>query len=87
MFFLLKCLACIGLVLFALGWRGLDGPEKPSQASAPGNHAGKTIGEGGSDLLKSGRDALVAAARDKCFAAPRDCAALLQRLPGAPRER
>ena len=87
MFFLFKCLACIALVLFALGWRGLDAPEKPSHASAPRNHREKSIEESGSDLLVSGRDALVAAARDKCLAAPRDCAALLQRLPGAARER
>ena len=87
MFFLLKSLVCIALVLVALGWRGVESPEKPSQASAARSPRRQGAEAGGADLLRSGTDALVAAARDKCLAAPRDCAALLQRLPVPERAR
>jgi hypothetical protein len=83
-FFLLKSLACIALVLFALGWRGVEAPEKPSRAAASRGERRPSAGE---NLAQAGTDALIAAARDKCLAAPRDCAALLQRLPVAGRER
>lgn len=78
MFFLLKSLACIALVLFALGWRGVETPEKPARAAATGGPRRQTVEE---TLTQAGTNALISAARDKCLEAPRDCAALLQRLP------
>jgi hypothetical protein len=83
-FFLLKSLVCIALVLFALGWRGVEPPEKTSRVAAPRAEKRQTMSE---NLAQAGTDALIAAARDKCLAAPRDCAALLQRLPVPGRER
>lgn len=84
MFFLLKSLACIALVLFALGWRPVEFPEKPTRVAAPRVEKRQSLSE---NLAQAGTDALIAAARDKCLAAPRDCAALLQRLPAPGRER
>jgi len=86
-FFLLKSLVCIALVLFALGWRGADRPEEPSHAGASARLREKAADEGGADLVQAGKDALIAAAREKCLSAPRDCAALLQRLPVPARAR
>lgn len=91
MFFLLKCLACIALVLFALGWRGVEGPagqpEKQSSAATPKPPRRNQVEDGARGLAQAGADALLAAARDRCLAAPGDCAALLQRFHGAGRER
>ncbi len=83
MFFLLKCFACIALVLFALDWRGVDTPARPSDKQARATPATARrplpLDERARDLAAAGADALVAAARDRCLSAPRDCAALLQR--------
>ncbi len=91
MFFLLKCFACIALVLFALGWRGVDGPSNPAQTRISGSPTRADrrppLDEGARGLAQAGADALIAAARDKCLAAPRDCAALLQHYQGAARTR
>lgn len=88
-FFLLKCLVCIALVIVALQWRG---PEGPTSAQAPAEARGRVaapkpprrpqIEESARDLAQAGGDALIAAARDRCLASPRDCAAALQRLQG-----
>jgi hypothetical protein len=85
--FLLKCLVCIALVVFALEWRGADAPatgQVPSEArpraAAPRPPRRPQFEESARDLAQVGADALVAAARDRCLAAPRDCAAALQRL-------
>lgn len=89
MFFFLKCMVCIALVIVALQWRGADGPASvPAPAEARGRVAAPTpprrprIEESARDLAQAGADALIAAARDRCLAAPRDCAAALQRLQG-----
>ncbi len=91
MFFLLKCFACIALVLFALGWRGVDETTNLAQThmtAAPARAQKRpALEEGARGLAQAGADALVAAARDKCLAAPRDCAALLQHYQGAARPR
>jgi hypothetical protein len=88
-FFLIKCLACIALVILALHWRGADGPasvQGPAEArgrfAAPKPPRRPQIEESARDLAQAGADALVAAARDRCLSAPRDCAAALQRLQG-----
>ncbi|WP_424361823.1 hypothetical protein [Methylocystis parvus] len=89
MFFLIKCLACIALVILALHWRGADGPasvqgsaEARGRVAAPKPPRRPQIEESARDLAQAGADALVAAARDRCLSAPRDCAAALQRLQG-----
>ncbi|WP_442754320.1 hypothetical protein ACNHKD_15185 [Methylocystis sp. JAN1] len=89
MLFLLKCLVCIALVIAALEWRGADGPDSvqaPAGArgrvAAPKPPRRPQIEESARDLAQAGADALVAAARDRCLSAPRDCAAALQRLQG-----
>ncbi|WP_457796260.1 hypothetical protein [Methylocystis sp. S23] len=89
MVFLLKCLACIALVIIALEWRA-PGGSAPSQtaseargrAAAPKPPRRPPFEESARELAQAGADALVAAARDRCLAAPRDCAAAFQRLPG-----
>ncbi len=88
-FFLFKCVVCIALVIVALEWRGDGGP---SSAQAPAGTHGRVaapkpprrpqIEESARDLAQAGADALAAAARDRCLSAPRDCAAVLQRLQG-----
>lgn len=87
LFFLLKSLVCIALVLFALGWPGFDSPEKPAHAGVSRNLREKPAEAGGTDLVQAGKDALIGAARDRCLSAPRDCAALLQHLPVPTRAR
>jgi hypothetical protein len=89
--FLIKSLVCIAIVLFALQWRGVDqpaaSPESPARGSAQKPSRRPSIDEGARDLVRTGTDAMIAAARDKCFSAPRDCAAALQRLQGPGRDR
>jgi hypothetical protein len=90
LFFLLKSLICIGLVLFALGWPNVDAPPVPHSrmtAAAPQPPRRPQVQDHAQDLAQAGADALMAAARDKCLAAPRDCAALLQSLAGGKTER
>lgn len=88
MVFLLKCLVCIALVVAALEWRAVDGPPVPPPAETRGRAAAPRpprrpqLDETAKDLAQAGADALIAAARDRCLAAPRDCAAALQRLQG-----
>jgi hypothetical protein len=88
---LIKCIACIALVLAALHWRAVDAPgsasEPHSRAAAPKPPRRPQIEDGARELLQAGANALVSAARDRCLASPRDCAAALQRLQGAPHER
>ncbi|MGJ0509819.1 MAG: hypothetical protein ACR652_22385 [Methylocystis sp.] len=91
MVFLLKSFACIALVLFALGWRGFGAPDAVPERSLHGaasrDAAGAARHAAAADrpqnLAQAGVDALFSAARDKCLASPRDCAALLQNLPSA----
>ncbi|QGM98394.1 hypothetical protein [Methylocystis parvus] len=87
MVFLLKCLACIALVLVALEWRGEDAPtahhaagDAHGRVGAPKPPRRPQFEDTARDMAQAGADALVAAARDRCLAAPRDCAAALQRL-------
>jgi hypothetical protein len=87
--FLLKSLVCIALVIFALQWRGVDrsipaqtANEARGRTSAPKPPRRPSIEENARDLAQNGADALIAAARDRCLSAPRDCAAALQRLQG-----
>ena len=94
MFFLLKSLICIGLVLFALGWPEVEpgspatpAPHGRAVAAAPPPPRRPQIQDHARDLAQAGADALLAAARDKCLAAPRDCAALLQSLGSGKAER
>jgi hypothetical protein len=75
------------MVFFWLSPPVADRPEKPSHAGASARLREKAADEGGADLVQAGKDALIAAARDKCLSAPRDCAALLQRLPVPERAR
>jgi hypothetical protein len=88
-FFLLKCLLCIALVILALQWRGADGRGAAStptgareRVAAPKPPRRPQIEESARNLAQAGADALIAAARDRCLSAPRDCAATLQRLQG-----
>jgi hypothetical protein len=89
LFFLLKSLICIGLVLFALGWPNLEVSPPASRpqgsAAAPKPPRRPQLPESARDLAQAGADALLAAARDKCLASPRDCAAALQTLGGGDR--
>jgi hypothetical protein len=93
LFFLLKCLACIAIVILALHWRAADGtasaPESHSRApaakSAVPHHP--PIEGSAKELIRAGANAAMSAARDKCLSAPRDCAAALQRLQGGARDR
>jgi hypothetical protein len=91
LFFLLKSLICIGLVLFALGWPEVEpaptAPHGRAVAAAPQPPRRPQIQDHARDLAQAGADALMGAARDKCLAAPRDCAALLQSLAGGKSER
>jgi hypothetical protein len=91
LFFLLKSLICIGLVLFALGWPDVEpsspAPRRAAGVAPPAPPRRPQIQDSARDLAQAGADALIAAARDKCLAAPRDCAALLQSLGGDKRER
>ncbi len=87
MFFLVKCLVCIALVLFALGWPSFDSPEKSARPGVSRSLREKPAAAAGADLVQAGKDSLIAAARDKCLSAPRDCAALLQHLPVSGRAR
>jgi hypothetical protein len=87
--FLLKCLVCIALVMFALEWRGADRPNPTQSATeargrpaAPKPPRRPSIEDNARNLAQAGADALVATARDRCLSAPRDCAAALQRLQG-----
>jgi len=86
LFFFLKSLICIGLVLFALGWPGAVvsplAPPRSASTSAQQERRRPQIEDHARDLAQAGADALVAAARDKCLASPRDCAILLQSLGG-----
>lgn len=86
MFFLLKSLICIGVVLFALGWPGAEvqpgAPQGRPTGAASRAARHPQIDERARTLAQAGADALAAAARDKCLASPRDCAALLQSLGG-----
>ncbi len=91
MVFLIKSLACIALVLIALQWRAADKPapglESRARVSATKPSRHPSIDESAGDWVQAGTDAMMSAARDKCLAAPRDCAAMLQRLQGAERGR
>ncbi|PPD44622.1 MAG: hypothetical protein CTY15_06665 [Methylocystis sp.] len=92
MFFLVKCLACIALVLVALQWRGADEAPRAlaqrSRAVSAGHAPQKAqMDAAARGLVQAGADALVSAARERCLAAPRDCAAALQRLNGPERDR
>jgi hypothetical protein len=91
LFFLLKSLICIGLVLFALGWPDVETPSAPSRqrasVSSPQPPRRPPLQDSARDLAQAGADALIAAARDKCLSSPRDCAALLQTLGPEKRER
>jgi hypothetical protein len=91
LFFLLKSLICIGLVLFALGWPDVElsspAPRRTAGAAAPQPPRRPQLQDSARDLAQAGADALIASARDKCLAAPHDCAALLQSLAGEKRER
>jgi hypothetical protein len=92
LFFLIKSLACIAIVLFALQWREAEGPapapESHARVAAPPKPPRRPqIEESAREWVQAGADALATAARDKCLAAPRDCAAALQRLQGAGRDR
>jgi hypothetical protein len=91
LFFLIKSLVCIAIVLIALQWRAVDqpapGPESRARVSAPKPSRRPSIDESAGVWVQAGADAMISAARDKCIAAPRDCAAMLQRLQGAERGR
>jgi hypothetical protein len=91
-FFLLKCAACIALVLFLLQSRDVEPPPGPAsdshaRAAAPRPPRRPQFDESARELMQAGADALAEAARDRCLSAPRDGAAALQRLQGAGRER
>jgi hypothetical protein len=90
-FFLIKSAVCIAVVLAVLHWRGADAPapsnDSHARAAAPQPPRRPRIEDGARDLLQAGANALVSAARDRCIESPRDCAAALQRLQGAARER
>jgi hypothetical protein len=90
-FFLLKCFACIALVLFALGWRGVDAPSNVAdprvRVVSTRSSQRPELEARARDMAQTAADALAAAARDKCLAAPRDCAALLQHYQGGERRR
>lgn len=86
MVFLLKCAACIALVLYVLQWRAPDpAPPAPSSVAAERQKPSRRpqIGQTAKEWTQAGADALASAARDKCLSNPRECAALLQRLQGA----
>ncbi|WP_281931268.1 hypothetical protein [Methylocystis iwaonis] len=90
MIFLLKCLACIAIVIFAVQWREeAEAPTRESHAhvAAPKPPRRPSIEDSAREWVQAGADALASAAREKCLAAPRDCAATLQRLQGAAQER
>lgn len=90
MIFLLKCLACIAIVIFAVQWREEAGaPTRDSHAhvAAPKPPRRPSIEESAREWAQAGADALASAARDKCLAAPRDCAATLQRMQGSAHDR
>ncbi|MBL1258331.1 hypothetical protein [Methylocystis sp. Sn-Cys] len=89
MIFLLKCLACIAIVIFAVQWREPEAPTRESHAhaAAPKPPRRPSIEDSAREWAQAGADALVSAAREKCLAAPRDCAATLQRLQGGGHER
>lgn len=90
MFFLLKCIACIAIVIFALQWRESETPatrESHARVTAPKPPRRPSIEDSAREWAQAGVDALASAAREKCLAAPRDCAATLQRLQGAAHER
>lgn len=78
MFFLAKCLVCIALVLVALHLRPLDA--SAPQANLVSSAARPRLDDALRGLMQNGAEALAGAARDRCLAAPRDCAAALQRL-------
>ncbi len=91
MFFLVKSLICIALVLMALGWPDV-GARSPASEPRPRALAARAahkpqIEESAREAALAGTDALISAARDRCLSNPRDCAALLQRLQGAEGER
>jgi hypothetical protein len=85
--FLLKSFLCIALVVLALQWREEETRPPATGArqrlAAPRPPRRPPIDETAHELVQSGADALVAAARDRCLASPRDCAAALQRLQGS----
>jgi hypothetical protein len=91
LFFLLKSLICIGLVLFALGWPDAEfarpAPHGRAAGVAPQPPRRPQIQDHARNLAQAGADALMSAARDKCLASPRDCAALLQSLGDGKTER
>jgi hypothetical protein len=91
-FFLIKCAACIELVQYLLQSRDVEAPPAPASGSharvvAPRPPRRPQFDESARELMQAGADALASAARDRCLSAPRDCAAALQRLQGAARER
>jgi hypothetical protein len=91
LFFIIKCLACIALVLFVMQLRGEAALSPPAgglhRAAAPTPPRRPETLESARDLTQAGAKALFAAASERCLAAPHECATILQRLQGAGRDR
>ncbi|MFO1124435.1 MAG: hypothetical protein U1E25_03445 [Methylocystis sp.] len=89
MFFFIKCAICVLLVFAALQWRADLAPaaRKNAVARQETRHKAGGLAEGAvkevSSLIHAGGDAIAAAARDKCTAAPRECLTAAQRLQEA----
>jgi hypothetical protein len=88
-FFLIKCAVCIALVILALQLRDADAPAStraPADAHAriapPKPPKRPALEDTARDMAQAGADALVAAARERCLSAPRDCVAMLKKLQG-----
>jgi hypothetical protein len=89
--FLIKCFVFIAIVVAALQ---MNSPDPPSAARESHAHATPEkpprrpqVAETARSLARAGTDAIASAARDKCLSAPRDCAAVFERLQGSPRDR
>lgn len=94
MFFLVRCLVCIGLV-YALAQSDRDptpslpliGVTASRQISAPPPATPRPrLNETAKALAQAGVEALGAAAREHCLSAPQDCVEILRKLNGV-RER
>ncbi len=90
MFFMLRSLFCIGLVYaLASSDRALAPPEAPGVAgphalASPQAPARRSQwAETTKAMVQQSVDALGAAARDRCLAAPQECLATLRRLNGS----
>lgn len=88
MFFLLRSLICIGLVYAlassdrALPPQGLIGVATSHAPGLPAPSRRSRLAETTKSVVQQGVEALGAAARDHCLAAPQECVATLRRLNG-----